>query len=231
MSTHENGQTTRRGFLGTIATGAAAMSLATLAPLQQLHANTGITEGDPDPELLFKNLKGKHRAIFDVTEPGAEPLMPFAWARVFLMTNEMTGSKENDVVVVLRHAGIAYAFDDKAWSKYGLGEMFKAKDPADTSKTATKNHFWKPAKPFEVPGIGPVPIAINDLQDSGVHFVVCNVAMTVYSAVLAGKMNLKKEDVYNDLKASLLPGVTPVPSGVWAVGRAQENKCAYFFAG
>jgi intracellular sulfur oxidation DsrE/DsrF family protein len=231
MSTHENGQTTRRGFLGSIATGAAAMSLATLAPLSQLHASPEFNPNDPDPEMIFKNLKGKHRAIFDVTEPNAEPLMPFAWSRVFLMTNEMTGSKENDVVVVLRHSGITYAFDDKAWTKYGLGELFKAKDPADPSKTATKNHFWKPAKPFEVPGIGPVPIAINDLQDSGVHFVVCNVAMMVYSAVLADKMKMKKEDVYNDLKASLLPNVTPVPSGVWAVGRAQENKCAYFFAG
>ena len=230
MSTHEKG-TTRRGFLGTIATGAAAMSLATLAPLQQIHASPEFSNGDPDPEALFKNLKGKHRAIFDVIEPNKEPMMPFAWARVFMMTNEMTGSKENDVVVVMRHAGIAYAFNDQAWAKYGLGELFKAKNPADTSKTATKNDFWKPAKPYEVPGIGPVPIAINDLQDSGAHFVVCNVAMTVYSAVIAGMKNLKKEDVYNDLKANLLPNVTPVPSGVWAVGRAQENKCAYFFCG
>ena len=233
MSPHEKGQTTRRGFLGTIATGAAAMSLATLAPLQQLHANPGSAEGDPDPEQLFKGLKGKHRAIFDVVEPNQEnPMMPFAWARVFLLTNEATGTptKENDVVMVLRHAGIGYAFEDRIWAKYGLGKLFNAHDPA-TKEAATKNNFWKPAKPYEVPGIGPVPIAINDLQDSGVHFVVCNVAMTVYSAVVAGQMNLKKEDVYNDFKSGLLPGVMIVPSGVWAVGRAQENKCAYFYAG
>ena len=226
-----NETTDRRRFLGSIATGAAAMSLASFGSLQQLHANSNFSSDD-DPEKLFKSLKGKHRAIFDVTEPHEEnPIMPFAWARIFLMTNEMTGSKENDVVVVLRHSGIGYAFMDKAWSKYGFGDLFKAKDPADMTKMATKNDFWKPAKPFEVPGLGPVPIAINDLQDSGTHFVVCNVAMNVYSAVLAGKMNMKKEEVYNDLKASLLPKVTIVPSGVWAVGRAQENKCAYFFAG
>jgi intracellular sulfur oxidation DsrE/DsrF family protein len=229
MSTNEGGQS-RRGFLGTIASGAAAMGLATLAPFQQIQAGTGFSSTDPDPEQLFKNLKGKHRAIFDITEPNKEPIMPFAWARVFLLTNEGTGSKENDVVMVLRHSGIAYAFEDKAWTKYGLGEFFKAMEPG-TGKPATKNDLWKPAKPYEIPGIGPVPIAINDLQDSGVHFVVCNVAMNVYSAVLADKMKLKKDDVYNDLKASLLPGVMPVPSGVWAVGRAQENKCAYFFAG
>jgi len=39
MSSHEKNQTTRRGFLGSIATGAAAMSIATLSPLQQIHAS------------------------------------------------------------------------------------------------------------------------------------------------------------------------------------------------
>jgi len=28
-----------------------------------------------------------------------------------------------------------------------------------------------------------------------------------------------------------LPGIQPVPSGVWAIGRAQEHGCAYCFAG
>jgi len=38
-------------------------------------------------------------------------------------------------------------------------------------------------------------------------------------------------EVLKDWQAGLLPGITIVPSGVWAVGRAQENKCAYCFAG
>jgi intracellular sulfur oxidation DsrE/DsrF family protein len=37
--------------------------------------------------------------------------------------------------------------------------------------------------------------------------------------------------VKKDWESGLLPGVTVVPSGVWALGRAQENKCAYCFAG
>jgi hypothetical protein len=55
--------------------------------------------------------------------------------------------------------------------------------------------------------------------------------LTVYSAIAAGKMNQKPEDVLKEWKAGLLPGITVVPSGVWAVGRAQENKCAYCYAG
>jgi intracellular sulfur oxidation DsrE/DsrF family protein len=31
--------------------------------------------------------------------------------------------------------------------------------------------------------------------------------------------------------AAVLPGVKVVPSGVWAVGRAQEHGCQYIFVG
>ncbi len=233
MPTHENDQTTRRGFLGSIATGAAAMGIATLSPLQQLNASPGspqIPNPDDPAESVFKNLKGKHRIVFDVTEPNG--IMPFAWPRVFLLTNIATGTpeKDNNVVVILRHEGIPYAFEDKIWTKYNFGEMFKVMD--EEKKPVGHNPFWKPAKgTYKIPGFGVVDIGINELQDSGVKFVVCNAAMTVYSAVAAEKMKMKQEDVYNEWKSALLPGITPVPSGVWAVGRAQENKCAYCFAG
>ncbi|MBK5286151.1 MAG: hypothetical protein JJE25_12185 [Bacteroidia bacterium] len=55
--------------------------------------------------------------------------------------------------------------------------------------------------------------------------------MTVFSAVAAGKMNMKPEDVMKEWTENLIPGIQVVPSGVWAAGRAQEHKCAYIFAG
>jgi intracellular sulfur oxidation DsrE/DsrF family protein len=235
MPTHENDQTTRRGFLGSIATGAAAVGLATFtSPLQQLHASPGtpLTNPDDPAEMVFKNLKGKHRIVFDV--PEAKGIFPFAWPRVFLLTNMATGTaeKDNNVVVILRHDAIPYAFEDRLWAKYNFGEMFKLDDVTAAGKRATRNALWKPAKgTFKIPGFGVIDIGINELQDSGVQFVVCNAAMTVFSAAAADSMKMKAEDVYNDWKSGLLPGVTPVPSGVWAVGRAQENKCAYCFAG
>ena len=76
-----------------------------------------------------------------------------------------------------------------------------------------------------------VEVGINELQASGVQFVVCNAALTVYSAMAADKMKMKPEEVYNEWKSGVLPGITPVPAGVWALGRAQENKCAYCYAG
>lgn len=226
--------TGRRQFLGKLTTGAAAMSIASLiAPLQQLKANPNNTFGDSDPDEWFKKIKGKHRIVFDVTEPHAEPALPFAWPRVFLMTNEATGTpaKDNSVVVILRHAGIAYAMNSPLWAKYNFGEVFKITDH-ETGKPAMRNAFWKPAKgAFKIPGVGEVQIGINELQDSGVMFCVCDAAITVYSAAVAEGMKMNAADVKKEWVAGLLPGIQVVPSGVWAVGRAHEHNCAYCFAG
>jgi hypothetical protein len=223
----------RRNFLGTLATGAAAIGITSLAPSLNAFANeTPITPSvSGDPEEMFKKITGKHRIVFDSTQP--HELFPFAWPRVFLMTNEMTGTmgKDCSVVVVLRHAAIGYAMEDRLWEKYNLGEVFKANDPA-TGKPATRNPFWKPKDgAYKVPGIGEVKIGIDQLQANGVMFCTCEAAFTVYSAAVAGGMNLGAAEVRKDWMSGILPGIQPVPSGVWALGRAQEKGCGYIFAG
>jgi intracellular sulfur oxidation DsrE/DsrF family protein len=225
-----NQGTGRRRFIGSLAVGAAGIGASIAAPLS-LQANPLISGTESDPEAVFSKITGKHKMVFDATQPHG--LFPFAWPRVFLMTNEMTGSPQKDVsvVVVLRHDAIPYAFEDKLWEKYKFGEFFKADDPA-TKARATRNPFAKPASgEYKVPGIGPVALGINELQASGVIFVVCEAAMTVYSAVMADSMKMDPADVKKEWVAGLLPGITPVPSGVWALGRAQEKGCGYIFAG
>lgn len=229
-SNDQNLTTNRRSFIGTIATSAVAMTVGSLAaPLASMAKEP--TGDMDDPDLWFNNLKGKHKMIFDVTRPNE--VFPFAWPRVFLMTNELTGTKDKDtgVVVVLRHDGIPYAMEDRLWAKYKFGEVFKATDPL-TKAPAVRNPFWQPkAGDFKIPGVGNVAIGINELQQSGVMFCVCNMALTVFSAALAEGMNMKPEDVKKEWMAGLLPGIQVVPSGVWAVGRAQEHGAAYCFAG
>jgi len=226
--------TSRRHFLSAVAAGTAAFSLTTLATPLSAGAKTvseNLNNTADDPDQWFNQIKGKHRIVFDVTEPHDK--LPFAWSRVFLLTNAGTGTteKDNSVVVILRHEAIPFAMQDQLWAKYKFGEMFKVKDPA-TQAASVRNPFWKPkAGDFRVPGIGPVAIGINELQDSGVMFCVCNMALTVYSSAVSQMNNVKQEDVYNEWKKGLLPGVQIVPSGVWAVGRAQEHGCAYCFAG
>jgi len=44
-------------------------------------------------------------------------------------------------------------------------------------------------------------------------------------------MKMEGADVKKEWVAGLLPGVQVMPSGVWAVGRAQEHGCTYCYAG
>lgn len=225
-----NQSTDRRNFLGALATGAVAIGVSSLvSPLHLQAGAAGINTVTPeeDPDAWFAKVKGKHRIVFDATHP--KEIFPFAWPRVFLLTNEATGTPPTDcgVVVILRHAAIAYAFEDKLWSKYKFGEMFEANDPK-TKAPSLRNPFWKPEKgAFKIPGFGEVSIGIDELQASGVMFCVCDAAITVYSATAAGKMNTDAAALKKEWLTGLLPGIQPVPSGVWAVGRAQEHGCSY----
>ncbi len=229
---NSNQANNRRRFLKNVAAGAAALSVTMLAPPFNLTASAaGNSSGDADDWFNQLDKKGKHRIVFDATKPNGS--FPFAWPKVYQLTNAATGTPDSEtgVVIVLRHEAIPFAMEDRLWKKYKFGELFKI-DDTETKAPAARNAFWQP-KPgdFKIPGIGPVEIGINQLQDHGIMICVCNMALTVMSAVAAQSMSMDATKVYDDWKAGILPGIQIVPSGVWAVGRAQEHGCAYCFAG
>ena len=98
--------------------------------------------------------------------------------------------------------------------------------------TSTRNPFASP-KPdeYKVPGVGAIAIGINELQASGVLFCVCNMAITKTISVLGTTLNADPAEIRKDLLSGLLSGIQLVPSGVWALGRAQERGCGYCFTG
>jgi intracellular sulfur oxidation DsrE/DsrF family protein len=220
--------THRRGFLGSVAASAAALGLGSLVP-EALTAEpwaAGTRLEDPQLDAWLAKIKGTHKQVYDIPEFNAGA--GFAWARVFFMTNAETGSPENTVTVVmiLRHAGMAFALNDAMWAKYKLGEVFKINDPA-TNAPSVRNFFYKqPAGTFPLPAMG-----IDELQASGALFGACNMAIKFYGGIVAKQMNMAADDVANDWRANLLPGMQLVPSGVWAVNRVQERGCTYCFAG
>lgn len=219
----------RRLFLGSLATGAATLGMAALGmPIAAEASEMPLPQ--QELEAWFDKIKGKHKMVFDVTKP--HEIFPFAWPRVFLNSNIATGTPEKDcsVVVVMRHEAIGYAFEDRLWEKYKFGDIFKANDPA-TKASALRNPFSNPKDgEYKVPGVGAIAIGINQLQASGVMFCVCNTAITKLSAVLGANSGVDPGEVKKELMAGMLPGIQVVPSGVWALGRAQERGCAYCFA-
>jgi len=107
--------------------------------------------------------------------------------------------------------------------------MFKINDDK-TKSPAVSNPFWQ--RPTDtVPGIGSVDVGIDVLQKSGIMFAVCDMAITVYGGAAAMGSNADPAAVKKEWEAGVLPGIQIVPSGVWAVGRAQEHGCAYCFVG
>ena len=218
----------RRGFLGSLAASTALGVAALNSPMQLLAQQKGKPDASTNKEFdaWLKQIKGKHRQLFDATAENEG--MPFAWSRVFLMTNNMVGAPNSDltVVIILRHDAIPLAFDHPLWEKYKLGEFFKIHDKA-TKDPAVRNPYYHP-KPGELMLDS---FAIDELQKDGVMFGACNMAMKVYSGIFAKNMNMEPDAVMKDWVAGVLPGMTIVPSGVLAVNRAQEHGCAYCYAG
>jgi len=219
----------RRGFLGVLATGAAALGISSLTSPASLSAKPKVIPGPSDDagfETWLNKIKGKHRQIFDA--PDANGGFPFAWSRIFYMTNNAVGTPDNEitVVVILRHDAIPLSMNHPLWEKYKFGEFFKITDKA-TNAPAVRNPFYQP-KPNELPLPG---MSIEDLSKTGVLFGACDMALTFYSGMMAKSLNADAAEIKKDWVSGILPGIHIVPSGVLAINRTQEHGCTYCFAG
>jgi intracellular sulfur oxidation DsrE/DsrF family protein len=221
---HLNPDNSRREFLGTLAGG-------TLAISSLLAGFDASAKTDPkvvsDAEDWFNKIKGKHKIVYDCPEPNGG--FAIVWSWVYYATNNQTGSPDSDLtaMVVIRHAAIPLAMEDKLWEKYKFGESLHITD-SQTNAPATKNIYIDPKEPFWTSrGIQ----GIKDLMARGVMFCVCEMAITSRSQAFGKAMKLNPEDVKKEFIAGILPGIQIVPSGVWAIGRAQEKGCGYCYAG
>ena len=68
-------------------------------------------------------------------------------------------------------------------------------------------------------------------MNRGQTVLACNMALRFMSGKLARAEKLEPKAVYDDLRANLVPGVTLMPSGIFAVARAQEAGCRLMYAG
>jgi intracellular sulfur oxidation DsrE/DsrF family protein len=104
--------------------------------------------------------------------------------------------------------------------------MFRVNDPV-TKQPAVRNPYAY-AKEGELlfPGM-----AFEKIQARGAIFTVCNVALNVLSGMSAGFAGQPKESARQDWLAGMFKGVNVVPSGVFAVNRAQKKGCTYCYAG
>jgi hypothetical protein len=225
MESKSNNNTDRRSFLGSLATGAVAIGLAPTATAGGNAQELSSQEGSP-LDAWFNSIKGKHRMVFDAvtTNDGFSVI----WSYTFMTTHNQTGTADNDLtaMVVLRSKAIPLAFDDKIWAKFKLGKMFKVVD-YDTNASAERNLYWSP-KSGEMPEEG---MSIKALMERGAKFCVCETAIKMTARMYAKGKGLDAEEVKKEWIAGIHPDIQVVPSGVWAINRAQENGCSYCSAG
>lgn len=220
-------ENSRRKFLGALALGATASTIGILS--NPIYANTPELDIKRmnDSDEWFKNIKGEHRIVYDGSTP--HDGFPIIWNWAFYLSNNGTGTTDENMtaMTVLRHNAIALAFENRLWEKYPIGEVFEINDNA-TGNPSLRNPYYEPQDgDFPLPGID----GIKRMQERGAMFCVCDLAMKVYSNAVATKMSLDPTEVYNDWVSGILPNIQPVPSGVWALGRAQEHDCGYIYAG
>lgn len=216
----------RRHFLGSIVAGVATASLARV-PAAVAAQMEPPTVGAGPLDAALKKLSGrKYRQVLDAPRPNNS--MPVIWSWAFLHTLNELNVPDSDAgcVVVLRHEAIPFAMGDALWAKYKLGEQFDIEDK--TTKAPAVRNVVAHIKDGDMP----MPdMALEKMQARGVVFGVCELAITVHSMQFAKAMDMKPEDVKKELIAGLLPGIVMLPSGVYAVNRAQAAGFTYCFAG
>jgi len=213
-------RTPRRGFLGGIAGGAAALMVGrwSTASAEVLALSA------PPSDAWIAKIKGKYRQVFDNTSPNE------GWGAAFPLnfidsTKEATKATDAEItaVSVFRHFAMPLLLNDAVWAKYHIGEMLNVKDPK-TNAPATRNIF-RDAVPLRE------GLTYEKEMASGVIFVACNLALTVISGMAAPKAKVTADVAKKEFEAGLLPGSNLAASGVYAVNRAQQAQCTYCYGG
>jgi intracellular sulfur oxidation DsrE/DsrF family protein len=218
----------RRSFLSRLGSGFAAVGVALGADAPTAQAQGLSSEGwhaaRHSEDDWFDKIPGKHRTILDaVSARGVGEALHFA-SNIF--TTSKSGyrleNSEIAIVVCLRHAATAFAYNDAIWSKFGASMSSQATDPK-TNAAPTRN----PYNSAESRG----DETFDALIKLGVHFAVCDKSTQGLAGSLARKTEGKSDAVYKEMLANVIGNSHMVPSGIVAVGHAQEHGYAYAYCG
>jgi len=204
----------------TITIAAARVGIAAAEPTKVPTVSRGSKE--PSNKWL-DGLTAKHKQFFDA--PTANGGVPLVHVMNYYDTyNKAFNVKDADIDAVLTFYGATtfYGLNDAAWAKYQIGEFLETNDA--TGKPATANP-WRAAP--VILGMTLPQASIESLHKRGATLILCNNALTIFSALLAQKRGLDANVVYQDLKANILPEVDLVPGMVVAVEQAQHAGLSY----
>ncbi|MGE0554147.1 MAG: hypothetical protein AB7R55_12025 [Gemmatimonadales bacterium] len=212
------------GWKGGLVMGLAVIGLAAaISPERAL--NEGVAgEATSPADAWLDRLDGKYQQLFDAPAPnGGVPLVHML--NYYDTYNQAYGVEDSEVDGILTFYGTTtfFGLNDAMWAKYRLGAFLELDDPT-TGEPAVVNP-WR-VEP-EVIGMKLPQASIESLQQRGATFLLCNNALGVFANMVARQQGLDGAEVYEDMKANVLPGVTLVPAMVIAIQKAQARGIAY----
>jgi intracellular sulfur oxidation DsrE/DsrF family protein len=218
----------RRSFLSRLGSGFAAVGAAlgagTTTALAQGSSRGGWQPVRHAEDEWFDKIPGKHRTFLDaVSARGVGEALHFA-SNIVTTSKSGYGLDNRDVAIVvcLRHAATVFAFNDAIWSKYGASISSQATDPK-TDPAPTRNPYNSAESRRDE--------TFDALITLGVHFAVCDKSTHGLADSLARKTEGKSDAVYQEMVANVIGNAHMVPSGIVAVGHAQEHGYAYAYCG
>jgi intracellular sulfur oxidation DsrE/DsrF family protein len=210
----------RRDFIARLTTVAAAVAFD---PDELRAGLSAPPEGPWDTSWIPRVERAKYRVVFNTNAPadGAAFNLVSAFLDGYAEVHA-TKDDETRAVVVFRQMGTVMALNDEMWSRYGIGASRQINDPA-TGAPAVRNVFWKSAPDSATPSKD----KIEPLHARGMISLVCNVSLGSIGYTFAKAANRDVEEVRKEVRANLVPGAIIVPSGIYALIRAQNAGCAF----
>jgi hypothetical protein len=206
---------------------ASAVALTSLAACASAGASasrvpTPMPAGKWDMSWLNR-IRKPRRMAFDTREVSGGASL--SWVQAYLMgATEAYGSNGDDAtVLILAHASVPIGLGDDMWNRMNWSETNKLKDPT-TGEPTKRNPFinYKTGDKFSMVGADG---GLDTLIAKGTVVLACNMAFSGIVAMLASKEKIPRDDARKIALAALVPGVTLMPNGIFAVGAAQNAGC------
>ena len=163
--------------------------------------------------MVDKLAGAKYKVVFDVSPAPSDAYGPDHAGAFLDQFHEVYGTRDDETraVLVFRQLGTTLALNNSMWQRYPIDE-----------KRKTNPYLRRSDSTASAGGSD-----LQSLASRGVILLVCNVALGNVVRGLAQATNRDAADVRADAEKNLVAGTIIVPSGVFALIRAQNAGCAY----
>jgi hypothetical protein len=214
----------RRDFLGSLLAAGAVTSTGPGAFSGRLPASAKASL----PWL--KRIRGDHRAVFDnPRDDGTGVIRAWIWLN---QCRSLLAAKDDDctAVVIMRHGGVTLAMDDGFWDKYELAKSGGTPEKPNIPKRnpvmaavmkEDMSGYPPPARPW-AEGVG-----LDPLLARGAVVLACEFAFWGLISRVMNRDKIEESAARQIAMAHLLPGVSLVPSGFFALAVCQRQGCSF----